>query len=284
MESSPTLLMVEPDDAAAREVEAAAASAGWKTLRARDGDGAAKALSGAQCGLVLSELEVPGEDGFELLARLRGLCPGVPVVAMTAENTPENILGALREQAFAYLAKPVDAAALREILRLSVDAEVEPDDIEVVSLRPDWLSLRVRCKQSTADRLHQFFRELAADLGGAQRDEVAGAFRELLLNAIEHGGRSDPGKKVVLAYIRGARSIVYYVRDPGEGFSLDSLPHAAVSNTPDEPFRHVAVRRELGMRPGGFGILLTRRLADELLYSEKGNEAILVKYLDDRDV
>jgi anti-sigma regulatory factor (Ser/Thr protein kinase) len=33
------------------------------------------------------------------------------------------------------------------------------------------------------------------------------------------------------------------------------------------------------MRPGGFGILLTRSFVDELLYNEKGNEALLIKYL-----
>jgi anti-sigma regulatory factor (Ser/Thr protein kinase) len=34
------------------------------------------------------------------------------------------------------------------------------------------------------------------------------------------------------------------------------------------------------MRPGGFGVLLTQRLIDELVYNEQGNEVTLVKYLD----
>jgi anti-sigma regulatory factor (Ser/Thr protein kinase) len=33
------------------------------------------------------------------------------------------------------------------------------------------------------------------------------------------------------------------------------------------------------MRPGGFGILLAKKLVDELIYNEKGNEVVLVKYL-----
>jgi hypothetical protein len=33
------------------------------------------------------------------------------------------------------------------------------------------------------------------------------------------------------------------------------------------------------VRPGGFGILLTRNLVDELIYSEKGNEVLFIKYL-----
>jgi hypothetical protein len=41
----------------------------------------------------------------------------------------------------------------------------------------------------------------------------------------------------------------------------------------------VAVRDQLGIRPGGFGIAMTRALADELLYNEAQNEVIFIKYL-----
>jgi anti-sigma regulatory factor (Ser/Thr protein kinase) len=42
----------------------------------------------------------------------------------------------------------------------------------------------------------------------------------------------------------------------------------------------VAVREEQGLRSGGFGILLAMKLVDELIYDEKGNDVVLVKYLD----
>ncbi len=35
-----------------------------------------------------------------------------------------------------------------------------------------------------------------------------------------------------------------------------------------------------GLRPGGYGVLLVQKLVDELIYNEKGNEVLLVKYLD----
>jgi anti-sigma regulatory factor (Ser/Thr protein kinase) len=34
------------------------------------------------------------------------------------------------------------------------------------------------------------------------------------------------------------------------------------------------------MRMGGFGMLIARKLVDEVIYNQKGNEVILVKYLD----
>jgi anti-sigma regulatory factor (Ser/Thr protein kinase) len=70
------------------------------------------------------------------------------------------------------------------------------------------------------------------------------------------------------------------VKDPGTGFSLEELKHSALANPPDEPFRHMVQREALGMRPGGFGILMARKLVDDLLYNEAGNEVLLVKYLD----
>lgn len=34
------------------------------------------------------------------------------------------------------------------------------------------------------------------------------------------------------------------------------------------------------MRPGGFGILMSKKLVDDLIYNDKGNEVLLIKYLN----
>jgi hypothetical protein len=41
----------------------------------------------------------------------------------------------------------------------------------------------------------------------------------------------------------------------------------------------VGIREKQGLRPGGFGILVTQNIIDELIYGEKGNEVVLIKYL-----
>ena len=41
----------------------------------------------------------------------------------------------------------------------------------------------------------------------------------------------------------------------------------------------MTVRESMGIREGGFGILMSRGLVDELQYNDKGNEVRLVKYL-----
>ena len=58
--------------------------------------------------------------------------------------------------------------------------------------------------------------------------------------------------------MRTERTIVFYVRDPGTGFRRDAIAHAAVTNGPSDPAAHIGHRDELGMRPGGYGILLAQ--------------------------
>jgi anti-sigma regulatory factor (Ser/Thr protein kinase) len=53
-----------------------------------------------------------------------------------------------------------------------------------------------------------------------------------------------------------------------------------VANPADAPIRHAQIREELGLRPGGLGILLAQQLLDQVMYGQNGNEVLLIKYLD----
>jgi CheY-like chemotaxis protein/anti-sigma regulatory factor (Ser/Thr protein kinase) len=274
-----TVLVVDDDPSIHELVQAMLADAAWRVRTAGNGDEALAVLEKQTQDLVLTDILMPGMDGLALLGHLRNRHPATPVVVMTVKNTPDHILGSLRREASAYVAKPFTRETLIATLQNALSTTVDQDDIKVLSDQPHWISLQIRCKLTTADRLTQFVRELPSDLEPDEREQVATAFRELLMNAIEHGGHLDPKKTVDLSYIRTARSIVYYIRDPGEGFAMDKLAHAAIANTPDQPFRHVELRQQMGIRPGGFGLLMTKSFADELIYSAKGNEVILIKYL-----
>ena len=147
------------------------------------------------------------------------------------------------------------------------------------SAKPEWIAFKVRCRKVTAERVVQFFRELKMDLPTDEREDIATAFRQMLMNAMEHGASFDPNQQVEISCVRTSRAIVYRIEDPGEGFSFECLPHAAISNPPDSPIDHVMYRLENDIRPGGFGILMAKKLVDELIFSEKGNEVVLIKYL-----
>jgi len=84
---------------------------------------------------------------------------------------------------------------------------------------------------------------------------------------------------VRISYLRTKRMLLYRIADPGTGFSMEGLDHAAISH-PDDPIEHANVRERKGLRPGGFGLLMVRAKVDDLIYNEKRNEVVFVKYLD----
>ena len=150
----------------------------------------------------------------------------------------------------------------------------------MLSARPHWVELLIPCTREAAERIQTFMMKLEADLPDSVRETIASCFRELLLNAVEWGGQLDPNRKVRVASVRSPRMLMFRIADPGPGFSFERLSHAAVGQPESEPIAHMSIREERGIRPGGFGIVMTKAAADELLYNEAQNEVLFVKYLD----
>jgi DNA-binding NarL/FixJ family response regulator len=219
-----------------------------------------------------------GSDGLQIARRVRALQPDARVI-LTGDSSPDHVIRAIRAGVFAYCHHPPPPGPLTDLVAQALDAVSWQTDILVSSASPQWITLDVRCKMEAGDRATNFVRELEWDLASQVREDVASAFRELLFNAIEHGGNYNPRKRVRVWLIRTSKALIVQIQDPGKGFSLDSVPHAAISNPEDSPIRHVEVRVEAGQRPGGFGILMSRNLVDELVYNERGNGVLFVKYL-----
>lgn len=185
----------------------------------------------------------------------------------------------MREHAFSFFSPPYSLEQLGNMIQMAAEAPCWDDGIELLSSTTEWIKLEVRCQERTADRLLQFIKEVA-ELPDKEQEEVGLAFREILLNAMEYGGGFDPESYVDVEYVRARRMVSCRISDPGPGFSLDEISHAAVANPDDDPLRHAAVRDKLGMRPGGYGILLAQKLVDQVIYGQDGNEVLLIKYLD----
>ncbi len=121
--------------------------------------------------------------------------------------------------------------------------------------------------------------EYRRDLAEDDRDSLMTAFREMLMNAMEHGAGFDSEKVVQVIAVRTERAIVYHFRDPGTGFTPSQLERKALPDNEADPIALIERRADMGLRPGGFGILVTRQLVDEMFYNERGNEVLLIKHL-----
>ncbi len=228
--------------------------------------------------VVVTNTRTPVKADLVLLGEMRRLRPGLRLILLAPETTPKDLIAALRSHVFACFSAPFKTSEVVAMINRAVEERDWKDGIEVISATCDWIALRVAPRWLTAERLVQFMSELRSDLPDPERESLITAFREILLNAMEHGAGFDPELVVEVSAVRSERAIVYYFRDPGPGFNRESLPHSAISNTPENPIGHLEYREAHGMRPGGFGIMLTKQLVDEVIYNEPGNEVLLIKH------
>ncbi len=274
------LLVVDDDEHLRTVLATLLETAGHEVTTASDGADALQRLDREAFDLMLLDVWMPRMTGLEVLNQLKSRPSPPKVILLTADDTPDTVLHALRDQAYHYLSKPFDPDELLATVSGALGAGPAAIPIEVLSAKPYWVELLVPCQLEMADRIQGFLMTLEAELPEKVRESVGVAFRELLLNAIEWGGRLDPNRKVRIAYLRTKRLLLYRIADPGSGFRFDSLEHSALANPAGNPVRHLKVREEKGMRAGGFGILMTRAMVDELLYNEAQNEVVFIKYLD----
>jgi anti-sigma regulatory factor (Ser/Thr protein kinase) len=229
--------------------------------------------------LVLTDPSTPATEDLALIQELRQIRPGIKAIVLAPSLTNTDVIAALREHVFACFTRSVDYEEIADMARAALEDAEWKDGIEVISGLPYWITLRVTCRLLTADRLTRFMTEYRSDLPSAERDLLMTAFREMLLNAMEHGAGFDPEKVIEVTAAQTARAIVYHFRDPGNGFDREDLAHAAATPHPEEVVTSALERAQAGMRPGGFGMLIVRQIVDELVYNERGNEVLLIKHL-----
>jgi serine/threonine-protein kinase RsbW len=100
-------------------------------------------------------------------------------------------------------------------------------------------------------------------------DEVELAMREALANAVVHGNRQDPRKKVAIrCYCQPDRGMLLVIDDEGSGYDPAKVPNPT--------------QAQCLMETHGRGLFLMRRLMDRVRISRKGTRVTLVKRLKSR--
>jgi two-component system, response regulator FlrC len=126
-------VLVVEDDAALREALLdTLRAAGLAALSAADAQAALQLLSCEDIGLVISDVHMPGANGYELLSSIRRMRPYLPVVLMTAYGTVTQAVAAMRDGATDYIVKPFDAQALIDMAQRQLAARVAPNELIAV--------------------------------------------------------------------------------------------------------------------------------------------------------
>ena len=97
------------DDRSIRWVlEKALTKAGMQVTTFSNANGVMEALERGQPEAIISDVRMPGMDGFALLERIKQRHPELPVVIMTAHSDLDSAVSAYHSGAFEYLPKPFD--------------------------------------------------------------------------------------------------------------------------------------------------------------------------------
>jgi two-component system, response regulator FlrC len=127
-------VLVVEDDAALREALVdTLRAADLSALSASDAPSALALLGSEEIALVISDVQMPGPDGYQLLSSIKRRRPDLPVVLMTAYGTVAQAVMAMREGATDYIVKPFDAQALIEMARRQLALRVVPNELVAVA-------------------------------------------------------------------------------------------------------------------------------------------------------
>ncbi len=229
--------------------------------------------------LVLLDLMLPDIDGYTICEQLKldRTTNLIPIVMTTALSGMEDRVKGLQVGANRYVTKPFASEDLHRAIQESINWE---EDLKKHGTEGE-IRFEFQSDTKYLDELNTLLGSLFlfSGLTQPQVKQLATAVRELGTNAIEWGHRKQVDRIVTVDYRIDPGKVTIVIKDTGPGFDPQNLPHAAKD---DDPVGHMMVRETLGIREGGFGILMSKGLVDELAYNEQGNEVTLIKYFSPR--
>lgn len=113
--------MADDDELLREGCAALLQAAGHEVILAADGNAAAAALRGATVDLIISDIEMPGMNGLQLLALAHDEYPRLPFILVTGHATLEAAVTALRRGAADFLQKPIQPAQFRHVVERALE-------------------------------------------------------------------------------------------------------------------------------------------------------------------
>ena len=250
---------------------------GFEPLQVYSGQEALDAVAQRRPDLILLDPSLPDIDGFEVCDRLKRNRETnlIPIVMVTAHHDAKERAAGVRVGANGYLTKPFTPeqlhAAIAEALGWHEEHQQRGTTGEI--------NFDIRSELTYLAQASDMLADLFAHTPLTERHikDLKQAVMEMGGNAIEWGHRKNAELVLRITYRIDPTSITLIIKDQGPGFDPRDLPHAA---SDEDPIRHLEIRNELGLREGGFGIMLARGLVDRFWYNQSGNQVTMVKHFD----
>ncbi|HEX4535261.1 MAG TPA: response regulator, partial [Rhizomicrobium sp.] len=116
-------ILIADDDAGIRTVlNQALGRAGYDVRTSATAAGLWSWVSAGEGNLVITDVVLPDENGFDLIPRIKRVRPDLPIVVMSAQNTILTAITAAERGAFDYLPKPFDLKDLTAIVQRALES------------------------------------------------------------------------------------------------------------------------------------------------------------------
>ncbi len=193
MDQDAHIIVIEDEEANRKGLERALRKVGYRVESFAEADPALEHLkTSGDVALIITDLVLPGKNGFEVLQEARAVDPGVGVLMITGHATVESAVDAMKKGADDYLTKPVDLFELRRRAGAIIEKRL-------LSARVEELETRLSAKFGTivgqSRAMEGLFRQM--ELVAPTRSNVlivgeSGTGKELVANALhEHSPRKE---------------------------------------------------------------------------------------------
>jgi DNA-binding response OmpR family regulator len=250
---------------------------GYRADAAPDGSDAIRQIKEDRPDAVVLDVMLPDMSGFDVCQRLklRRETNQIPILMLTALHDEASRRSGLRVGANRYLTKPFEPEQLLRELRQAFDHRRELLDRQAHTSVQVQMASDTRHREQLNDLLSELF--VLTPLSEEEIDRIRYAVLEMTENAAEWGNKRQKDLIVSISYEVTDEHVRFIIKDEGPGFDPTCLPHAACT---DDPTAHMSIREKLGLRDGGFGIMLTRAMVDKVEYNQAGNQVTLTKYIN----
>jgi len=126
------LLIVEDDDGLRQVLQIQLEHEGYDTRSVASFEEAVTIVEKLPHDLVITDLNLPGASGLDLLQRVRAIDPETPVIVMTAFATVETAVEAMKRGAYDYITKPIHPYELKALIARAVDHSRLREHVQVL--------------------------------------------------------------------------------------------------------------------------------------------------------
>src|SRR6516165_3704611 len=150
------ILVIANDNPLSRKIGDALSSADFPMEYSEGHADALQRLRMRSFGVVITTPDSTVQEDLALLEEMRAIRPGIKSIVLARHSTPDEVIAALRARVFACFTPPFNPEEIANLAESAASDSQWRDDIQVLSAKPGWVSVRLNCRLITAERPHDF--------------------------------------------------------------------------------------------------------------------------------